>query len=234
MIRVYIGYDADVEPVAYHVCAGTIIRYSSEPVSITPLHLGNFRKFYAERHTDGSNAFIYTRFLIPYLEKWTGHAIFLDGDMILREGVDIAELWAMRDAWKAVQVVKHPEYQTKHQRKYMNARNEDYPRKNWSSVMIWNCGSFLNRKLTPEFVANQSGAFLHRFVWLPDDRIGELPSEWNRLVLEQEVKPSDKLLHYTIGTPCFEAYSRGPEASEWYRAADIEFDNREPASVQGG
>lgn len=228
MIRVYIGYDADVEPVAYHVCAGTIIRYCSEPVSITPLHLGNFRWFYQERHADGSNAFIYTRFLVPYLEGFRGHAIFLDGDMILREGVDLAELWNMRSHRLAVQVVKHPDYETKHPIKYMGAKNENYPRKNWSSVILWNCGHGRNRDLTPEYVTGKPGSFLHRFEWLKDDVIGDLPAEWNRLVLEQPVTQDDKLLHYTIGTPCFEAYANGPEAHEWYRAADLEFGNKEP------
>ena len=233
MIPVYIGYDAEVEPVAYHVCAGTIIRYCSEPVRITPLHLGNFRKFYEETHKDGSNDFIYSRFLVPYLETWRGHAIFMDGDMILREGVDLAELWEMRSYNKAVQVVQHPEYATKYPKKYMGARNENYPRKNWSSVILWNCGHFANRVLTPEFVAKQPGSFLHRFSWVPEDKLGSLPAEWNRLVLEQPITADDKLLHYTVGTPCFEDYSKCPGADEWYRAADLEFGNKEPAYASG-
>lgn len=226
-ISIYIGYDPDAEPIAYHVCADSIIRHSSHPVRITPLALGNFRAFYQEKHTDGSNQFIYSRFLIPYLERWTGFAIFLDGDMILRDGADIAELWAWRDPYKAVQVVKHPDYQTKHPNKYLGAKNEDYPRKNWSSVVIWNCGSYINRKLTPEFVAEQPGSYLHRFSWVPDDRIGDLPPEWNRLVLEQEVQPGDKLLHYTIGTPCWPDYALGPEADEWHRARARAMSNKE-------
>jgi len=75
---------------------------------------------------------------------------------------------------------------------------------------------------------DKPGSYLHRFEWLKDEVIGDLPPEWNRLVLEQPVTPADKLLHYTIGTPCFEAYANGPEAHEWYRAADLEFGNKEP------
>ena len=216
-ISVYIGYDPVAEPIAYHVCADSIIRNCSHPLRITPLALNNFKAFYQEQHGDGSNQFIYSRFLIPYLERWTGFAIFLDGDMILRDGADLAQLWAWRDPYKAVQVVKH-DYKTKYPAKYLGAKNEDYPRKNWSSVVIWNCGSYINRKLDPGFVAQQPGSYLHRFAWVPEDRLGDLPSEWNRLVLEQDVKPDDKLLHYTIGTPCFPDYSVGPEADEWHRA----------------
>jgi len=226
-IRIYIGYDPEAEPVAYHVCVDSIIRNASRPVSITPLALKSLTADYVETHKDGSNQFIYTRFLIPWMERWWGFAIFLDGDMILREGVDIAELWDLRDPYKAVQVVQHPDYQTKHPVKYLGAKNEDYARKNWSSVMIWNCGHYGNRSLRPESVSMMTGEQLHRFSWLPEDRIGALPEEWNRLVLEQDVRPTDKLLHYTIGTPCFEAYRDCDRADEWHRAAAAAFYHKE-------
>ena len=226
-INVYIGYDGDAEPIAYHVCADSIIRSSSKPVRITPLALGTLSGLYTETHSDGSNQFIYSRFLIPWLQSWQGWAIFLDGDMIVREGVDIAELWALRDPYKAVQVVQHPDYKTKHPVKYLGAANPDYPRKNWSSVVLWNCGSYPNRILRPEFVERQTGAYLHRFEWLTDDRIGALPPEWNRLVMEQDVRPEDKLLHYTVGTPCFKHYRDCDHADEWQRAATRAFSHRE-------
>ncbi len=193
-IQVYIGYDPSAEPVAYHVCCDSIIRNCSLPVRITPLSLKAFGKDYTETHTDGSNQFIYSRFLIPWLQAWRGFALYLDGDMIVREGVDLAELWALRDPYKSVQVVKH-NYRTKHAAKYLGAPNTDYPRKNWSSVILWNCNSYPNRMLTPKFVEKQTGQYLHRFEWLEDDRIGELPATWNRLVMEQDVTPDDKLLH---------------------------------------
>jgi len=93
MIPVFIGYDPR-EAIAYHTCANSIIRNSSKPVAIIPVALNLF-KDYTETHTDGSNHFIYTRFLVPYLMKWEGHAIFIDGDMIVRG--DIAELWSLKD-----------------------------------------------------------------------------------------------------------------------------------------
>ena len=84
---------------------------------------------------------------------------------------DIKELYELRDETKAVMVVKH-DYKTKQSKKYLGNINENYPRKNWSSVILWNCKHPKNKILTPEFVRNQSGKFLHRFSWLDDDDIG--------------------------------------------------------------
>jgi lipopolysaccharide biosynthesis glycosyltransferase len=211
-IPIFIGYDPR-EAVAYHTCVNSIIRNSSRPVAIVPVALNLFRD-YAETHTDGSNHFIYTRFLVPHLMEYAGHAIFIDGDMIVRG--DIAELWNLRDVYKDVQVVKH-DYKTRMPVKYLGAKNEDYPRKNWSSVILWNCNSFPNRKLTPEFVQRSTGAELHRFTWLDDERIGELPKEWNWLPDEYGPNADAKLLHYTLGTPCFHEFATTPQGDEWHR-----------------
>jgi hypothetical protein len=113
-------------------------------------------------------------------------------------------------------VVKH-DYKTKMKTKYLGSKNEDYPRKNWSSVILWNCSTFPNRKLTPEFVQGQPGSFLHRFSWLDDERIGELPIEWNWLPDEFGPNPDAKLLHYTLGTPSFHEFADTPQSEEWHR-----------------
>ena len=211
-IPIFIGYDPR-EAVAYHTCANSIIRHASRPVAIIPLALNLFDD-YEETHTDGSNHFIYSRFLVPHLMEYTGHAIFIDGDMIVRG--DIVELWEQRDVTKDAQVVKH-DYQTRMTEKYLGAKNENYPRKNWSSVILWNCNSFPNRKLTPNFVQQSTGSFLHRFTWLDDERIGELSREWNWLPDEYGPNPDAKLLHYTLGTPCFHEFATTPMADEWHR-----------------
>ncbi len=212
MIPVFIGYDPR-EAIAYHVCANSIIRHSSQPVSLTPLALNNLSG-YQEQHTDGSNHFIYSRFLVPHLTNYRGWAIFMDGDMILR--TDIDELWKMRDNDKAVMVVKH-DYKTRMPVKYLGAKNEDYPRKNWSSVILWNCGHEENRRVNPRFVQNSTGAQLHRFTWLDDELVGELPKEWNWLPDEFGENENAKLLHYTLGTPSFHEFATTPMGSEWHR-----------------
>ena len=213
IVPIFVGYDPR-EAIAYHTCVNSIIRHASQPVAIHPVALNLF-KDYTETHTDGSNHFIYTRFLVPYLMGWKGHALFIDGDMIVRG--DIAELWNLRDPYKDVQVVKH-DYKTKMTEKYLGVKNEDYPRKNWSSVILWNCSSYPNRRLTPEFVQNATGVQLHRFSWLDNNRIGELPPEWNWLDVEYEQNPQAKIVHYTLGTPCFHEFAtQGDFADEWHR-----------------
>jgi lipopolysaccharide biosynthesis glycosyltransferase len=212
MIKIFIGYDPR-EAVAYHVCAQSIIRHSLQPISFIPLALNNLGS-YVEKHTDGSNQFIYSRFLVPALCDYSGWAIFIDGDMLLR--ADLSELWALRDESKAVLCV-HQDYKTKAQDKYLNSKNENYPRKNWSSVVLWNCGHPANKVITPKFVETATGAQLHRFTWLTDDLIGELPKEWNWLPDEFGANPDAKLLHWTLGTPCFHEYADAPMADEWHR-----------------
>jgi lipopolysaccharide biosynthesis glycosyltransferase len=206
--------DLKVEPIAYHNFCQSVIEKSSIPVSFTPLAL-NTLKDYKETHTDGSNAFIYSRFLVPYLNNFKGIALFVDGDMICR--TDIAEILANFDTDEAIKVVKHS-YKTKHPIKYLGAKNEDYPKKNWSSVMLWNCSHWLNKQLTPKFVMEKDGKYLHRFEWLkyPEEQVGKLDETWNWLVSEQEYNPDAKLVHYTIGSPCFKDYQDCDYSEEWF------------------
>ena len=211
-IPIFVGYDPR-EAVAYHTCVNSIIRLASKPVAIIPLALNLFED-YKETHTDGSNHFIYSRFLVPHLMNFEGWAIFIDGDMIVRD--DIVKLWNQRNEYKDVMVVKH-DYQTKMTEKYLGAKNENYPRKNWSSVILWNCSSYPNRKLTPDFIQRSTGAELHRFTWIDNERIGELPKEWNWLPDEYGPNPDAKLLHYTLGTPCFHEFAATPQGEEWHR-----------------
>lgn len=212
MINIFIGYDPR-EAVAYHVCANSMIRHSSEVLAITPLALRNL-KTYTETHSDGSNQFIYSRFLLPHLMGYRGWALFVDGDMLVRE--DIAKLWSLRDDSKAVMCVHH-DYKTKAKTKYLGSVNADYPRKNWSSVVLWNCGHPANQVVTPDFVMNSTGAQLHRFTWLDDEQIGEIPKVWNWLPDELGGNPDAKLLHWTLGTPCFHEYAHVDMAEEWHR-----------------
>lgn len=211
-IPIFVGYDPR-EAIAYHTCVNSIIRHATQPVAIVPLALNLFQD-YQETHNDGSNHFIYTRFLVPHLMNYQDWAIFIDGDMILRD--DITKLWNLRDDCKDVMVVKH-NYKTRMTEKYLGSKNEDYPRKNWSSVILWNCESESNRKLTPEFVQSATGAQLHRFTWIDDDCIGDLPKEWNWLPDEYGVNHNAKLLHYTLGTPCFYDFATTPQSDEWHR-----------------
>ena len=210
-INLYVGYD-EREAIAYHVFCHSVIKNTSIPVKITPLVLSQLKEF-NETHQDRSNDFVYSRFLTPYLNEFDGWAIFADGDMICQ--ADLKELMGMADPNKALMVVKH-DYQTKASIKYLGNINENYPRKNWSSVILWNCSHPKHKILTPEFVSNQTGKFLHRFSWLDDNDIGELPVEWNWLACEYEKNTDAKLIHYTLGTPCFKDFRDTDMAEIWY------------------
>lgn len=214
-IQIAVGYDPR-EAVAYHVFCQSVLERASQPVAFTPLALNTFTS-YTEQHTDGSNTFIYSRFLTPYLMDYQGWAIFADGDMICLD--DIAKLWALRDERKAVMVVKH-DYKTKAQQKYLGNKNQDYPRKNWSSVILWNCAHPANRCLDPQYVMTHPGSHLHRFAWLDDAQIGEIPKEWNWLTTEYPDNYDAKLLHYTLGTPCFKDYAESEMAELWHAEHD--------------
>jgi len=214
MIKIFIGYDPR-EKVAYHALVQSIIETSSEPVSITPIakkHLGNI--YQRTRTVKESTDFSLTRFLTPYLSGFDGWSIFMDCDMIVTS--DINELWELRDDQFAVMCVKH-DYTPSSERKFLDQIQTVYPKKNWSSVMLFN-----NAKctpLTPEVVQHEDGLFLHQFQWLESEElIGELPHKWNFLVGEEEKLDNGKLpnlIHYTLGGPYFDEYSNCDYQEIW-------------------
>jgi hypothetical protein len=212
-IRLYYGFDPR-EAVGAHVFLQSILDRCSLPVEAVALTPALGKSLGIE--PEGTNSFGKLRFAVPHLMGYQGFAIFADGaDMLLR--ADLAELWALRDPFKAVQVVKH-DYQTKHARKYigteLEADNRDYPRKNWSSLVIWNCGSFRNR-LKPQGINDTPATALHRFGWLADEQIGELPECWNHLIGESVESPEAKLHHHTLGIPGFAHYAHCEGSREW-------------------
>ena len=210
LLNIFVGFDQK-EAIAYHTFTQSLIECSSIPLSIVPLAENNLN-FYNEKHTDGTNKFTYSRFLIPYLMGYDGWAIFFDGDMVC-----LSDLEKLKDFFNpkyAVSVVKH-EYKTKQKTKYFGQKNEDYPRKNWSSVIIWNCSHPKNKILTPSLINSKDGAFLHRFKWLNDIDIGSLPKSWNWLAIEYPEKENLNLIHYTLGTPCFKKYSNSSLSKHW-------------------
>ena len=209
VIRIFCGADQR-EAVGLPVFCSSVWRQASQPVSITPLGANVCG-------TDGTNAFSLARFHVPRLCGYEGWALWMDGsDMLVLD--DIAKLWALRDEKYAVQVAKH-EYTPRHARKYlgtdMEAENAPYPRKNWSSVVLFNCGHPTACDL--EAIGLHTGPELQRFSWLPDDLIGALPPEWNWLADEdgQCHAAKAKVVHFTNGLPAFPHYYDAPFAGLW-------------------
>lgn len=215
--RIFIGYDPK-ETVAYHVLAHSILRQSSVPVAITPLSRVNLGRVYTrERGATESTEFSISRFLVPYLCDYSGPAVFMDCDMLVQG--DIAELllYAVAHSDKAVLVCQH-DYTPSETTKFLGQTQTAYPRKNWSSVMVFNTEHC--EALSPAYVNTASGLDLHRFNWTTDDRIGALPLEWNHLVGEYAPNADAKNLHWTLGGPWFSDYALAPHAERWYAERD--------------
>lgn len=216
LLRVFIGYDP-VETVAWHTFAHSILRQSSIPVAFVPVNIRNLGGIYTRpRDPKQSNEFSFTRFLVPHLSGYSGLSVFFDCDMLLR--CDIAELLEVpkQQPGKAVYVVKH-DYQPRDDIKYLNTVQYRYPRKNWSSMVLWDCGHPANQTVTPDYVNTTEALNLHRFLWLKDEDIGELNVRWNWLVGEYDEPPSDvKNVHWTVGGPYFSEFSGADFAGEWF------------------
>lgn len=217
--RIFIGYD-ERESVAYHVLAHSIMRRSSMPVSITPLirsQLTNASIYTRERGPLESTDFSMTRFLVPYLCDYEGYALFLDCDILCQ--TDLVALFDLvrRDPHAhAAWVVQH-DYTPRGTTKFLGQPQTAYPRKNWSSVMLFDTAQC--RMLTPGYVDTASGQDLHRFAWLqPGQTLGALPLTYNWLVGEYDDNPDAAMLHYTLGGPWFESTQACPQADRWFAA----------------
>lgn len=214
MLKICIGYDP-AETVAYHVLCHSILRYASGPVSFTPINKRNLPEF-TRGIEDGSTQFSFSRFLTPYLAGYQGQAIFMDCDMLVRG--DIYEVLKYVDLSHDVFVVKHS-YTPKEGEKFLGNKQHIYPKKNWSSFMVFNCFTQGCKRLTPERVNGLSGKYLHQFEW--SNSVGDLPLEWNHLVGEYDPNPDAKVIHFTLGTPCFKGYENQEWADEWFREKEL-------------
>lgn len=223
-MRVYIGYDAREED-AYRVAVRSLAKVSPSAI-VTPLiadrlaACGLLRRMQDRRglvYDLASNApqstdFAISRFLVPHLAQ-TGWALFTDCDMVFL--ADIAELFALADPRYAVMVVKHGEL-TGTGTKMDGQAQIPYPRKNWSSVCVFNADHPANRRLSVQDVNERPGRDLHAFYWLADSEIGALPPEWNHLVGIDPSERAAKILHYTCGVPSMPGLESSELAHVWW------------------
>lgn len=151
------------------------------------------------------------RFLCKELAQ-TGWALFTDGDVLFR--ADVNELFDQLDPAKALYCVHHKRTQTTGV-KMDGQMQTQYSRKNWSSVMAFNCEHPANLALTVELINSVPGRDLHRYCWLSDADIGELGAEWNYLVGESPECADPKICHFTLGVPDMPGYWDVPYADEW-------------------
>lgn len=213
--RIYVGYDQR-EDIAWQVCRHSLMRHTSAPVSVHPLRQDVLRELgLYSRPYDGtaSTEFSLTRFLTPYIAASRGWSMFVDCDFLFTR--DIGALFEGLDGSKAVYVVQH-DYLPANAVKMDGKVQSVYPRKNWSSLMLFNGSNSYVQNLTPEVVNNASPSFLHRFDWVPDELIGALDLEWN--FLEGEYQPPSAppaAIHFTNGGPWFADWQDVAYADLW-------------------
>ena len=215
-LKIFIGWDSR-ETDAYQVCIDSLQKHSSQKLDITPIvkdTLIDTGEYYRPQPEAGSVEFTYTRFLTPYLAEFNDWALFIDCDFLFTR--DVAELFAMADDKYALMCAKH-DYIPKNAVKMDGQKQTIYPRKNWSSMVLWNCEHPKNKILTPEFLNQQTPKFLHRFTWLDDSEIGSLPHNYNWLVgwYKEPEDGKPKILHYTEGGPWFDGYRDCEYSDDW-------------------
>lgn len=215
-IPVYVGYDSR-EDLAYEVCKYSLEKHSTN-IEVIPLKQQRLRaeeKYWRDTDPLSSTEFTFTRFLVPHLAGYEGWAIFCDCDFVWTRSVE--ELLQHADEQYAVMVVKH-EHTPLEGTKMDGCKQVSYPRKNWSSMILWNCGHPSNKNVNLELVNTQTGQYLHRFNWLQDHEIGSLTPEWNWLVGWNK-EPKDgtpKVYHWTEGGPWFKNYRNCEYADVWW------------------
>ena len=223
----FIGYDSK-EDIAYRVCKQTLLANSSIELNISSLKLYELisQKLYT-RSIDplASTEFTYSRFLVPKLMNYNGWAVFCDCDFIFFD--DVAKLFDNIDDSKAIYCVKH-DYTPKEKHKMDGQQQTIYPRKNWSSFILFNCGHSSNKKLTVDLVNSESGSYLHQFKWLQDSEIGDLDERWNWLEgwTSQHNSSTPYAVHYTRGGPWFQEWQDVEFAEEWIIERDKYINNK--------
>ncbi len=227
--NVYIGWD-EREQDAYSACVESLRANTKGDVQIRPLKLHELqesRSIYREKFFENetvSTGFAFTRFLVPYLNYYEGWALFIDCDFIFTK--DLEELWEMRQDKFSVMCVQHTEYKPAQKIKMDGCEQKTLPRKNWSSLMLFNCAHSECRMLTPNDVSQNDAAYLHQMKWANDDNIGSLSVKWNWLVGEYDYdKPTEDFIpnaiHYTNGCPLMPGYENCDYADEFWKYAGL-------------
>ena len=220
-INFFIGYDPK-EDIAYRICKYSLLKRASTTVKVFSLKLDELiaKKLYT-RTVDplASTQFTYSRFLVPKLMNYTGWAVFCDCDFIFLD--DVNNLIKNLDDSKAVYCVQH-DYTPKEKHKMDGQKQTIYPRKNWSSFILFNCSHPSTKNLTVETVNSENGAYLHQFKWCKNEEIGKLDERWNWLEGWTSNHNHNKpfAVHYTRGGPWFSEWQDVEYAKEWLNERD--------------
>ena len=210
-MRVFIGHDSRY-PDATKACYNSIKAYNKN-IKVIPLYKHKLidKGIYGRKDIQGeSTEFSFTRFYVPLMSAYKGVSMFCDNDFIFRD--DVAKIFKQLNDNDLVACVKHEYYKSK-ATKMDGVVNKAYPRKNWSSLMVFN-NEKLKEVLTKEYLDKASAADLHQLAWA-ENKISEVDKIWNHLVGEQDGASNAKGIHFTNGGPWFEEYKDCQFADEW-------------------
>ena len=214
-MKIFIGYEPR-EDIAYNVCVHSILtrQPNAEVIPLVQQELRDLGWYTRDVDKLASTEFTFTRFLVPELCNYNGWALFIDCDTLIT--TDIKDLFNLADNRYAVMCVKH-DYKINTKYKMDGQKQTTYPRKNWSSVMLFNCSHPSNRALSKRLINDPktTGVYLHRMSWLEDKDIGELNHTWNYLADVYTDILYPKLIHYTCGGPWFKEYTNHPFSDSW-------------------
>ena len=205
--RVFIGYDPS-QDISFEVLRYSLQKHTTQELDIRAIDAEKIPNWGRPIDPLASTPFTYTRFLVPWLCDYEGIALFMDGDMLALG--DVSELFALPMDDLALRVRQH-DYNPQATVKMGGKVQTQYPRKNWSSLMLMNCSKL--GAWTKEAVETQTGAWLHRFEAIGDEQIGDISEEWN--VLDHMTGPT-KLLHYTSGGPWLAGCEDADHADLWH------------------
>jgi len=216
VINVYIGLDEPYE-IAYDTCKSSILSNNKKyKLNIKPINYNTVTDYQRDKTENESTQFSFARFWVPYESNFKGISIFLDSDFLFLESID--NLIDLYNPKKAIMCCKH-DYKPSNTTKMDGKIQSVYPRKNWSSLIIFNNEHPKNTTLEPWLLNTLTGAYLHRFMWLADRDIGSLPLEWNWLVdwYQEEKDFEPKALHFTEGGPWLKSFKSCSYSDLWYR-----------------
>lgn len=224
VIDVYVGFDRrnDGQQLAYEICEKSILQNTAAPdrVRIHQLHLGKLRDaglYWREEDPLAATEFTYTRFLTPYLNKYEGRAVFCDSDFLWECDL-VAELTPYFEQMErenlALMCVQH-DYTPSEKTKMDGRAQTVYPRKNWSSMILFNASHPEVANLTLERVNTETPKYLHRFEWCDDRYLGAVPHTYNYLVGVYSDQDQPKVIHYTDGGPWHYLYREAEFTDRW-------------------
>ena len=211
--NLYIGYDSSQND-AYSVCKYSIEKKSNININKLDLNELKSKNIYFREDNTGSTEFTYTRFLVPYLNNYKGWALFCDSDFLwFCDPIEIFHEY-INDKY-SVLCVKHDYLNCNGNTKMDGKKQEWYPKKNWSSLMLFNCNhpDIINN-LNLENINTKSPQWLHRMEWTSEENIGEIDKKYNYLI-NYYFDNNFKALHYTDGGPWHENYKNCEFATEW-------------------